>query len=518
MAYKNQVIPRLTKKNKFISIAVAVALSVAYLIGEMILKPPRNLRHIPYVGYFSIIKSMITNESKWNRAYRVHLAEIDKPNHKGLLLEPGPLGWEVLVSNPEDVKRILLKQDLFSKTKTSHCLEETLLGKFALLPNIVSLNGHAWKSQRNVANPAFHRSMPIKLFGNLTRDLFHVMETMDDIVDVTDLMERWTLNAIGKAGFGFDFNALIDKDNAWVNRYNSINIGMRDPKFFVFPKLDGEYKWLFPKREKLHKELELFKEMLAGVIEHKKMAIKNNILTGAPQEEEKDLLTLMIESVEEGNGILTDKELMVLLIFHFIGHDTTSNALSSAIHYLAENQDIQKKARDEATSILGDSPFDVLPNAEDIKRMTYINQVIKESLRINPPAVQVVPRVAGEDTELSGTFIPKGTLLTVSIFNLHHSAKVWNNPDKFDPERFSDKGENYRGPGEGFSWAPFGNGARQCIGLNFSLNEQRVLLSMLLRKFTWSTPDNSIHKNGLINTGHIVVGPLELDIKFCKRY
>lgn len=86
MVYKNQVIPRLTKKNKFISIAVAVALSVAYLIGEMILKPPRNLRHIPYVGYFSIIKSMIINESKWNRAYRVHLAEIDKPNHKGLLL------------------------------------------------------------------------------------------------------------------------------------------------------------------------------------------------------------------------------------------------------------------------------------------------------------------------------------------------------------------------------------------------------------------------------------------------
>jgi cytochrome P450 len=73
--------------------------------------------------------------------------------------------------------------------------------------------------------------------------------------------------------------------------------------------------------------------------------------------------------------------------------------------------------------------------------MTYINQIIKETLRINGPATRVLPRVAKEDTDLGGKFIPKGT------------------------------------------WLPFGNGARQCIGMNFSLNEQRVLLSMLCKYF-----------------------------------
>lgn len=68
--------------------------------------------------------------------------------------------------------------------------------------NIAVLSGSRWKAQRKVANPAFHRSMPVQLFGRLTQEMFKVMETMDDTVNVSDLMERWTLDAIGKAGFG----------------------------------------------------------------------------------------------------------------------------------------------------------------------------------------------------------------------------------------------------------------------------------------------------------------------------
>jgi cytochrome P450 len=187
------------------------------------------------------------------------------------------------------------------------------------------------------------------------------------------------------------------------------------------------------------------------------------------------------------------------------GHDTTANALSFAIHYLAENpvskeyicynlyelmltgihikfKDIQQKAREEAIGILGDEPVDVLPTVEDTKRMTYINQIMKETLRINGPATRVVSRLAMEDTVLpSGTFIPKGTQVTVNIFNIQHSNKVWKNSDKFDPDRFAEDGESTREAGEGMAWVPFGNGARQCLGMNFSLNEQRVMLSMLCK-------------------------------------
>jgi cytochrome P450 len=82
---------------------------------------------------------------------------------------------------------------------------ETVIGKFLGGPNILMLSGHHWRSQRKVANPAFRRSMPVKLFGDLTQQLFKTMEetmSADGTVEVTELMFRSTLEAIGKAGFG----------------------------------------------------------------------------------------------------------------------------------------------------------------------------------------------------------------------------------------------------------------------------------------------------------------------------
>lgn len=140
---------------------------------------------------------------------------------------------------------------------------------------------------------------------------------------------------------------------------------------------------------------------------------------------------------------------------------------------------MQQKAREEVIKILGDAPMDVLPTIEDTKNMTYINMVIKETLRINGPAVRVLTRITNQDTELSGTFIPKGTQLTVNIFDIQHTEEYWKNASIFDPERFSDDGTN-----EGSStWLPFGNGARMCIGMNFSMCEQRVILSMLCKLY-----------------------------------
>lgn len=129
--------------------------------------------------------------------------------------------------------------------------------------------------------------------------------------------------------------------------------------------------------------------------------------------------------------------------------------------------------------MLGDEPVDVLPTVEDTRQMTYINMIMKETMRISDPVPKLSARHVTEDTVLpSGVFIPKGALVCINIFGIHHSEKVWNNASVFDPERFADDGEAMK---EGMSWIPFGNGARQCIGMNFSLNEQRVMLSMLCK-------------------------------------
>lgn len=100
---------------------------------------------------------------------------------------------------------------------------------------------------------------------------------------------------------------------------------------------------------------------------------------------------------------------------------------------------------------------------------------MKEGLRLNAPiGAALIPRMAGEDIFLSGTLIPKGTPLIMNMFNIHHSKKYWEDPEQFKPERFETDDVNT-------SWLPFGSGARQCIGMNFSLIEQRVILSMLCK-------------------------------------
>lgn len=76
--YSNEIVPRMTKRSQVISITVAVAMSLVYFINDILFMPPKNLRHIPHIGYFSTIKSLITNESHWDRAHRVHLPLTNK--------------------------------------------------------------------------------------------------------------------------------------------------------------------------------------------------------------------------------------------------------------------------------------------------------------------------------------------------------------------------------------------------------------------------------------------------------
>ena len=128
---------------------------------------------------------------------------------------------------------------------------------------------------------------------------------------------------------------------------------------------------------------------------------------------------------------------------------------------------------------MGDSPEDIIPTIEQTKQMTYLNQVIKETLRIHNPLCTTPSRVAAEDVELNGTFIPKGTLIDVDIYNLHRNPKYWKDPETFNPNRFAPGGEADNHSTSGYPWFAFSNGGRQCIGMNFSMVQQRVVLSML---------------------------------------
>ncbi|KAJ8655901.1 hypothetical protein O0I10_008341 [Lichtheimia ornata] len=511
---------RLIQKHRT-SIAAAVALISTYAIFRSITQVPRQLKHLPHLGFFDYIKAVVAGKSINDIAQELTLPAV-KRSKSGLYVRFDKDGWAVHIVDALAAKKFLLKTDIFPKTENT--MQDGQLFRRVIGPrHIFNLSGNEWKTHRKVANPAFHRSMPINIFGRVTEKLFKVMddESQYGPIEIHNYTIRWALDALGLAAFDFDFNAVQDKDNEWVSRYNTVTTSAFDMKYLVFPSLDT---WLLPfnpSRKQKHAEADKLLGMIDQIILEKRKTLQNKSFTATEKQDgEKDLLTMMIEAENSGEGVLTNQELRSnVVVFLIAGHETAADSLATVIYELAVNQDVQAKARQEAIQTLGEAPENIVPTAEQAHDMAYINMIIKENLRIHPPAPGTATRTTQKDTELAGTFIPKGTRVTVDIHEMHHNPDIWSNPEEFKPERFIPGGEADQLAEKGMSWLPFGNGARQCIGMNFSLTEQRVFLPMLLRKYEWHLPENSIHKDKLV-TGRlsILTSPKDLQVVFKRRY
>ncbi|KAH8555192.1 cytochrome P450 [Umbelopsis sp. PMI_123] len=484
--YAEHILPYINRSSPRTFIAAAVATFFSYTVYKMT-HIPKNLRHIPSVPYWQYMRSLLSGEGIDVRARKFVLPMLAKsPN--GLYLRPKQMGWAVAVANPGAIKTLFLRKDDFQRTNLVALRREALAAKFAGPENIVTLNGDVWKKHRMIANPAFHRSMPVKLFGTLCEKMMVRFEEEGDgldSVDIPTLMQRFTLDVIGLAAFGYDFEALDNPDNEKVKTYNDISKGTRDPLYFFFPFLEKHFLWALPKRRELHRKMDDVNDVFYSIVEHKRQVLasaKDKI-----EDAEKDLLTLMLEANEEERDDkhrLSNSEIRDdLAVLFLAGHDTTSNALSFALYHLAANPHVQEKARKEVLDILGDDDI-VYPTAAQCSEMKYIYMIMKETLRINPPIQNSSLRKVKEDTELEGTFIPKGSTLSADIYITQHNPSNWKNPETFNPDRFEAGGESESNATMGLAWVAFGSGARQCIGMNFSLAEQKVALAMILRKYT----------------------------------
>ncbi|ORX55713.1 cytochrome P-450 cyp509A1 [Hesseltinella vesiculosa] len=419
-----------------------------------------------------------------------------------------------------------MRSTLFPKRGVTE-LEGTLGSRFIGSNNILYTNGSEWRRHRTLANPAFKKAMPVKLFGEVGAATFKILDkqypTTTFTVDLLNLTERMTLDIIGRSGFGFDFKAIEDEHGEWKVIYDKVIADTTQLIYYLFPFMDTKLRWLIPGRVAGHKRMEKFLGMLGDVIDHKRAILLENKHLGV-DESERDLLTLMLEGELRGDGTLSKDEMIHdLAIFFVAGHDTSANAMSAAIYWLARHPSIQEKVRQEVNSVLcpdGPEPmYDILPTLEDTKRFVYLNQVIKETLRIIGSVTELVsPRISQDDVTLAGVFIPKGTQVTVNMYELHHNPNVWKDPHTFNPDRFESGGEADQNAGLGLTWTPFSHGTRQCVGMNFSIKEQLVLLAMMVRRYHFSLPKDSIHHNDYIMNNTLLVRPIDLQMEMTKRF
>lgn len=181
-----------------------------------------------------------------------------------------------------------------------------------------------------------------------------------------------------------------------------------------------------------------------------------------------DLLSLLITATDaDGGPALTDREIRdELLTMFFAGHETSAAALTWALYLLAEHPDVADGLRAEIGTGVVTMP--------DLPRLTLLDQVVQETLRLYPPA-WVFDRSPRHDLTLGGYAIPSGANVLFSPWVVHRDPQWWEAPDEFRPQRFADSAPRPRG-----AYLPFGDGPRLCIGNRFALTEIALVLANLL--------------------------------------
>jgi cytochrome P450 family 4 len=188
------------------------------------------------------------------------------------------------------------------------------------------------------------------------------------------------------------------------------------------------------------------------------------------------------------------------------GHDTTGMALMFTLFLLAEHKAEQEKCREEATALLNRTNGN--PQLTDLQELPYLERCIKESLRLYPPVATLL-RYTPEDLQLKHALIPGGTHIFIHLYDTHRDTNFWEEPDKFDPDRFLPENSQNRHP---YAYVPFSAGPRNCIGQKFAMMEMKSIIARLLCDFRLE-PIDRIADMKL--TADIVIRPMKpVRIKF----
>jgi cytochrome P450 len=369
-----------------------------------------------------------------------------------------------LVNEPAAIKRVLLDNVAnYEKSEITRRILEPGLGK-----GLITLEGDTWKAHRRTMSPAFDlRSVAsyTPIMTAAAEELAAEWSALDPNtgVDVSDSMMEVTLKIISRTMFSSDSDDIMSIMGHAAGRYQAtVRPNILD--------LLSVPLWLagLGRNKAAHRAFAEFDTVIDRLIESRVRDAQ-----GAP----KDLLARLIAARDEQTGVgMSAKEVRDHIVTMFMaGHETTAMAMTWAWYLLSQHPAQEAKLHAELQTVLGGRP----PTHDDLGRLTYSRMVIEESMRIYP-TVPAMEREALADDTLAGRPVPKGSTVMIVPWVLHRHQKLWKNPGRFDPERFSSEQSAAR---PRFSYLPFGGGRRICIGAAFAIAEATILLAALAQHF-----------------------------------
>ena len=331
---------------------------------------------------------------------------------------------------------------------------------------------NVWKKVRTTCSPTFtagkiKHTMPLieECLDNLLLN-FENASRKHESTEIWSVYGKFTLDVILSVAFGKRWDV---QDSADI--FKEMNRFFRFTLFGVTLDLVDPPRWLrdFLSSHIVANDPSYIVNLLRPIVEERRKS---------KEALRQDFLDLILAETSSGTTKLSDDEIIAqAFTFLLAGYDTTGNALSYTTYLLALNPDVQEKLYQEVSTEVHTNEDESV--YEKLQKLTYLDQVFSESLRLYPPAYVTV-RDCTEDHIINGIRIPKGLEVAIPIFSIHHSPKFWENPEKFDPERFNSAAKANRHP---CIYLPFGHGPRGCIGMRFALMEAKLALAAVVRKF-----------------------------------
>jgi cytochrome P450 len=373
----------------------------------------------------------------------------------------GPYHY-VNISEPAYIEHIFTHPDIYVKGRDNKTL------RFLLGNGLVTSEGEFWLKQRRLIQPLFHKQRLQTFVQKIAESTEAMTKTWQgrtgEVVDVHSEMTHVTLDIVSRTLMSTevkgDFKRISDS-------LLIIMEGMM--KIFKLPT------WIpTPGNIRMQLNRRVLDDTIYKIIDDRRNEPKQY----------DDLLTMLME-VEDADTAerMTNKQLRDEVITIFLaGHETTANALSFSLYLLAQHPEIKQKVTEEFARVIGDSEM----TYENVMKLEFTTWVIKEAMRLYPPVWGITRDAAKEDV-IDGYRIKKGDSIAMAPWAVHRLEKYWENPLKFDPERFSPERikQVHR-----YAWFPFGGGQRMCIGNNFAMMEMQIVLALMCSKFNFEVAEN----------------------------
>jgi cytochrome P450 len=369
--------------------------------------------------------------------------------------------FPVYIANHPDVAHevFVTKADHFYKSRVTKQVMKSTVGD-----GLFTNDGDSWKRQRKLAQPAFHTKRIAAYADVMTQYASQLIAGWRDNapLDMEREMTALTMQIVGKTLF----DAAISEEDATGTAVRTV-LRAIDKRF---SQLIPTPEWL-PLRE--NRDMKAAQKHLDSVIQ---TFIQERRQTG---EDRGDLLSMLLLAQDENHGGMSDQQLRdeVMTIFG-AGHETTSGALTWALYLLSQHPEVAAQLHAEIDSVLGDR----LPTYADLARLPWTDMIIKEAMRLYPPAWGVTREVIAP-VSIHNYPLRQGVTVFINIIGIHHDERFYENPNEFIPERFSPDNEKNIPK---YAYLPFGAGPRVCIGNSFAMMEARLLLATIAQKFTLS--------------------------------